>query len=163
MRHFSNVTAILLTITTAAGAGCASAAGAVALQRPAVVLTSIGDVRLPPGTHCVVQLTSGDVVRGRFARVVGESVELEVEQPDGPAAPRTFAVADVEVIAKMVTMSRVRRGWIGAAIVAAASVPFGISMVGDMVVPAAITGGLVGYHSGEPRAEIVYERRRVPR
>jgi hypothetical protein len=95
--------------------------------------------------------------------VTRDSVVFDVEQPDGSPAPRVFAAADVEVIAKMVTMSRARRGWIGAAIVAAASVPFGISMVGDMVVPAAIAGGLVGYHTGEPRAEVVYERRRVPR
>lgn len=163
MRHFSNVSALLLTITTGVGSGCASAANDVALRRPAVVTTTIADVRVSPGTPCIVHLTSGEVVRARFGRVVGNSVELDVEQPDGPPVPRAFAVAEVEVIAKMVTMSKARRAWIGAAIVAAASVPFGVSMVGDMVVPAAIAGALVGYHTGEPRAEVVYERRPVPR
>jgi hypothetical protein len=55
-------------------------------------------------------------------------------------------------------MSNVRRGWIGAAIAAAASAPFGISMVGDMVIPAAVLGSLIGRRTGDSRAEVVFER-----
>ena len=55
-------------------------------------------------------------------------------------------------------MSKAKRGWVGAAIGAAVSVPFGISMVGDMVVPAAILGSLIGRSTGDSRAEVVFER-----
>ena len=55
-----------------------------------------------------------------------------------------------------------RRGWLGAAIGALVSLPFGISIVGDMVVPAAIAGALVGRATRGSRAEVVYERPPVP-
>ena len=42
------------------------------------------------------------------------------------------------------------------------SVPFGISMVGDMVMPAAILGSLIGRSTGDSRAEVVFERQPVP-
>jgi hypothetical protein len=62
----------------------------------------------------------------------------------------------------MVTISKGKRARIGAFVGALASIPFGISQVGDMVIPAAIAGGVIGHNTGSERAEIVFERRRVP-
>jgi hypothetical protein len=55
-------------------------------------------------------------------------------------------------------MSKGARGWLGAGIGALVSLPFGISMVGDMMVPAAIVGALIGRATGDSRAEVVFER-----
>ena len=38
------------------------------------------------------------------------------------------------------------------------SLPLGISVVGDMMVPAAIVGALIGRATGDSRAEVVFER-----
>ena len=62
------------------------------------------------------------------------------------------------MLAKVVKMSKAKRGWIGAAIGAAVSIPFGVSMVGDMVVPAAILWAVIGRSTGDSRAEVVFER-----
>ncbi len=40
-----------------------------------------------------------------------------------------------------------------------ASLPFAVSMFGDMMMPAAIAGALIGYNSGQARAEVLFERR----
>ena len=69
--------------------------------------------------------------------------------------------ADIAFVARVVGMSPRARGWVGAAIAAAASVPLGISMIGDMVVPAALIGSFIGRGTGGQRAEVVYERPRV--
>ena len=55
-------------------------------------------------------------------------------------------------------MSKGTRGWLGAGIGALVSLPFGISMVGDMMVPAAIVGALIGRATGDSRAEVLFER-----
>jgi hypothetical protein len=160
MRHSSNVAAILLTLSTAVTASGASAAGDVLLRRPAAPPAAIGDVRLSPGDTCIVHLASGAVVRARCAGIGSHTVEFDFARSNDAPDRRAFALDEVDVIARMVTMSKARRAWIGAAIVATASLPFGISLVGDMVVPAAIAGALIGYNTGEERAEIVDERRR---
>jgi len=40
-------------------------------------------------------------------------------------------------------------------------VPLGISMYGDMVIPAAVIGALVGGATGDSRAEVAFARRSV--
>ena len=55
-------------------------------------------------------------------------------------------------------MSKGTRGWLGAGIGALVSLPLGISMVGDMMIPAAIVGALIGRATGDSRAEVVFER-----
>jgi hypothetical protein len=157
------VAILLLTVAPALGAGCASTNGRVALRQPASPpATALIDVHMPLGAACVVHLTNGDVVRGRLAGIAADRVELEVESGEGQPLRRVIAGDDVEVFARMVTMSRGKRGKIGAAIGALVSLPFGISQFADMVVPAAIAGALIGYNTGEPRAEVVFQRRPVP-
>ena len=69
--------------------------------------------------------------------------------------------ADIVLVARVVGMSKRRRRQLGAAIAAALSVPLGISMYGDMVIPAAVIGALVGGATGDSCAEVVFARRSV--
>jgi hypothetical protein len=138
---------------------CASAAP-LRLQRPAgQTAQAISDINLPEGAECIVRLSGGDDVRGRIVRISAALLELEVRNGDGAVRIRRIPSADVALVAKVVKMSKSRRGWVGAAIGAAASVPFGISMVGDMVIPAAILGSVVGRGTGDSQGEVVFERR----
>jgi len=116
------------------------------------------DVSLPDGSECIVRSSGGEIVRGWVVRVSPDPLQVDVSGADGTVSRRSFAHADVALLAKVVKMSKVKRGWVGAAIGAAASVPFGISMVGDMVVPAAILGSLIGRSTGDSHAEVVFER-----
>jgi hypothetical protein len=119
---------------------------------------ALADVSLPDGAECIVRSSSGEVVRGRIERVSADPLRLNVTAEDGSVSRRGFAHADVAMLAKVVKMSKAKRGWIGAAIGAAVSIPFGISMVGDMVVPAAILGAVIGRSTGDSSAEVVFER-----
>jgi hypothetical protein len=153
----------LLLTFVAVSPGCASAPpSAVSLQRPAAPpAAALADVRLPPGTVCLVHLASGVVVRGRLAHVSTDRVELDVESGNGAPDRRVIDHAELDVMARMMTMSKGKRARIGALVGALASLPFGISQFGDMVIPAAIAGGLIGHNTGTERAEIVFERRKV--
>jgi hypothetical protein len=163
MRHSSAVGTLLLTFV-AVSPGCASAPpSAVSLQRPGTPpAASLADVRLSPGTVCIVHLASGVVIRGRLAHVSRDHVELDVESGNGAPDRRVIDHTELDVMARMVTMSRGKRARIGALVAALVSLPFGISQFGDMVIPAAIAGGVIGHNAGSERAEIVFERRRVP-
>jgi hypothetical protein len=131
----------------------------VTLQRPAAAAPSLDQVTLSRGTRCLVQLAGGEVVRGRVDDLSAAAIVLAVDGEGGDKARRTIAHGEIAVLARLVTMSKARRGCIGAAIVGLASLSFGISIAGDMIVPAAIGGALAGYHTGEERALVVYERR----
>lgn len=61
-------------------------------------------------------------------------------------------------LARRVGKSTTARGWLGALIGAIASLPFGISMVGDMMMPVAITGALIAGNTGQPKARVVLDR-----
>ena len=62
----------------------------------------------------------------------------------------------------MVKMSRGKRAKVGAAIGALASLPFAVSMFGDMMMPGAIAVRSSVTNSGQARAEVLFERRLVP-
>jgi len=119
---------------------------------------ALADVSLLDGSECIVRSSGGEIVRGRVVRVSADPLQVDVRGADGTVSRRSFGHADVALLAKVVKMSKAKRGWVGAAIGAAVSVPFGISMVGDMVVPAAILGSLIGRSTGDSRAEVVFER-----
>ena len=163
MRHSSTVGILLLTLAPVLSAGCASTTGPVALRQPATSpATALSDVELPLGTACVIHVRGRKVVRGRLAGIAADRLELDVD--GGEAGPQrlVFAHDDVDVLARMVTMSEGKRAKIRAAIGALASLPFAVSMFGDMMMPAAIAGALIGYNSGHARPEILFERRLVP-
>ena len=119
---------------------------------------ALADVSLADGAECIVRTSSGEVVRGRIERVSADPLQFDVTAEDGLVSRRSFAHADVAMLAKVVRMSKAKRGWIGAAIGAAVSIPFGVSMIGDMVVPAAILGAVIGRSTGDSSAEVVFER-----
>jgi hypothetical protein len=119
---------------------------------------ALADVSLPDGAECIVRTSSDEIVRGRIERISADPLQLEVTAEDGWVSRRSFAHAEVAMLARVVKMSKTKRGWIGAAIGAAVSIPFGISTVGDMVVPAAILGAVIGRSTGDSSAEILFER-----
>ena len=162
MRHFSTVGILLLTLAPVS-TGCASTTGPVTLRPPSTPpATALGDVQLPLRTACVIHMRGGKVIRGRLAGIAADRLELDVD--GGEAGPQrlVFAHNDVDVLARMVTMTRGKRAKIGAAIGALVSLPFAVSMFGDMMMPGAIVGGLIGYNTGQARAEILFERALVP-
>jgi hypothetical protein len=104
-------------------------------------------------------MVRGEIVRGKPIEVTSDRLELEVwDSNAGRARQRGFDHADVQLVARVVKLSKGARGCLGAAIGALASLPFGISMVGGMMVPAAIVGALIGRATGDSRAEVVFER-----
>ena len=119
---------------------------------------ALASVSLPDGAECIVRSSSGEVVRGRLERASADPLQFDVTAEDGSVGRRSFAHADVAMLAKVVRMSKAKRGWIGAAVGAAVSIPFGVSMIGDMVVPAAILGAVIGRSTGDSSAEVVFER-----
>jgi hypothetical protein len=87
--------------------------------------------------------------------VTTDQFELNVGDVDRPWH-RRIAHADIVLVAKVVPRSR--RVRLGAAIGALLSLPLSISMVGDGLLLGAIAGGLIGYHSGTPQADVVFAR-----
>jgi uncharacterized membrane protein len=71
---------------------------------------------------------------------------------------RRVAEEEIVCLARRVTKSTTARGWLGALIGAAVSLPFGISMAGDMMMPAAIAGALIAGNTGQPRARVFLDR-----
>ncbi len=113
---------------------------------------------MPLGTNCIVRLVNGETVRGAFGGIAGGRLTLRSTDAAGAVTHPSFDHDDVALVARVVKMSKGTRGWVGAAIGAVISVPFGISMIGDMMMPAAIAGALIGRGTGDSRAEVVFER-----
>ncbi len=101
-------------------------------------------------------------VRGKLVAITADRLDLELWDPTVGRREWSADHADIVLVAKVVKMSKGARGCLGAAIGALASLPFAISMFGDMMVPAAIVGALIGRGTGDSRAEVVFERPAVP-
>jgi hypothetical protein len=159
MRYFPVLKAGLLALAAALSVHCA-AATTVPLDRPLdrPATGQLPDVRLEEGTECLVRLMTGDTVRGRLERIGSDRIDLRLPDAFRGHVLHSIRHPDVALLARVVKMSNARRGWIGAAIGAAVSAPFGVSRVGDMVLPAAVLGWLIGRRTGESRAEVVFER-----
>ena len=151
---------LLVVLSTAS---CSGVARTPPLVRPTgVVVARLVDLRLPRGTECVVRTVSGKVLRGKLLSVGSDRFEIDVWDAFAGRLPVSIDHADIVQVAKVVREPAGRRGSLGAAIGALVSLPFGISMVGDMVVPAAIVGALVGRATRGSRAEVVDERPLIP-
>ena len=163
MRYVPVSKGFWLALAAAFSAQCA-AATTLPLDRPVdrPATGQLADVRLEKGTECIVRLMTGETVRGRLERIGNDRIDLRLPDAFRGHVLHSIRHADVALLAKVVKMSNARRAWIGAAIGAAVSVPFGISMVGDMVIPAALLGSLIGRSTGDSRAEVVFERQPVP-
>jgi hypothetical protein len=145
---------LLVLIIAVGESGCA-AARPLPLVRPvnSAIVTNLADLRFEPGTQCLVGLHGGGTLRGTCESNSGD--RLELRWWDGT---RSIPHAEITLVARVVKMSKGTRGWLGAGISALVSVPFGISIVGDMAVPAAIVGALIGRATGDSRAEVLFER-----
>jgi hypothetical protein len=141
--------------------GCASASGPLRIERRGETRwTSMAELNIRRGADTVIVLASGEQVRGRWNPAPDGFVEVNTAGVNGVVQPLRFAAHAVDVIALVRGVSRARRACLGAAIGAALSLPFAISMFADMSVPAAIVGSLAGRASGDVRAGVVYERQR---
>jgi hypothetical protein len=159
MRHVPVLKGALLALAAALSVHCASAT-TLPLDRPVdrPVSGQLADVKLEEGTECIVRLMTGDTVRGRLERIGSDRIDLRLPDAFRGHVLHSISHADVAFLARVVKTPKVKRAWIGAAIGAAVSVPFGVSMAGDMVIPAALLGSLIGRGTGESRAEVVFER-----
>lgn len=160
MRHHGVYTILGTWLMALGSAGCAESITAIRIQPPTVAATAcLSDLRLPPGTDSVVRLGTGETVRGTIERNAESMLQLYPVGATAPDSLRRIPHDEVVLVARVVKNdSKRRRGWIGAAIAAAVSVPFGISMVGDMVIPAAIVGALIGRSTARTTAQIVFDR-----
>lgn len=108
------------------------------------------------GVYVVVLLRSGATAWGVVETIDGNVLVLRPTE-DG-LTTRRVAEDDIVCLARRVGKSTTARGWLGALIGATASLPFGISMVGDMMMPAAIAGALIAGNTGQPKARVVLDR-----
>ena len=137
--------------------GCAHANRPVVLERPAGASVSrLTDLPSMPGADVVVLLRSGESARGAVDTIDGNVLVLRVTA-DG-LTTRRVAEEEIVCLARRVGKSTTARGWLGALIGATVSLPFGISMVGDMMMPAAIAGALIAGNTGQPRARVLLDR-----
>ena len=143
-------------MTPGAG-GCAHASRPIVLEPPAGVSVSrLSDLPSMPAADVVMLLRSGEIARGAVETIDGNVLVLRVTE----AGVITRRVAEEEIVclARRVGKSTTARGWLGALIGAAVSLPFRISMAGDMMMPAAIAGALIAGNTGQPRARVLLDR-----
>ena len=149
----------LVLLVALCNSGCASAARIVPMVRPAnLTVADLANLRLPAGTNCIVGLVGGETLRGKCGEVTHDTLALSSRAPAGDVVQRSIPHADIALVARLVKMSKGARGRLGAAIGALISLPLGISMPGDMMIPAALVGALIGRSTGDSHAEVVFER-----
>jgi hypothetical protein len=137
--------------------GCSHANRPVVFERPADASVSrLSDLPSMPGAYVVVLLRNGESARGAVERIDGNALVLRVTE-DG-LTTRRVPEEDIVCLARRIGKSTTARGWLGALIGAAISLPFGISMAGDMVMPAAIIGALIAGNTGQPLARVLLDR-----
>lgn len=142
-------------VTLGAG-GCAHANRPVVLHRPAgTAVSRLADLPSMPGAQVVVLLRGGETARGAVETIDENILVLRTE---GSFITRRVAEEEIVCLARRVGKSTTARGWIGALIGAAVTLPFGISMTGDMAMPAAIAGALIAGNTGQPRAHVLLDR-----
>jgi hypothetical protein len=149
---------IVVACAMALGAGgCAHATRPVTLEPPAGASVSrLSDLPSMPGAHVVVLLRSGESARGTVETIDGNVLVLRVTEDW--LTTRRVTEEEIVCLARRVGKSTTARGWLGALIGATVSLPFGISMVGDMMMPAAIVGALIAGNTGQPRARVLLDR-----
>ena len=148
-----------VVLALALGNGCAATPTARLHIVPAAAgpVVSLSEVRLAPGTDCVVKLTSGELVRGRLLGIEADAVVLDSTRHGGDAAHRVLD-AHIASIGRVVGRSKPRRGGIGALAGALLSLPLSMSMPGDGILVGGLIGNLVGRGTGDSRIETVLLR-----
>jgi hypothetical protein len=137
--------------------GCAHSTRPVILEPPASASVSrLSDLPSMHGANVVVLLRTGESASGAVETIDGNVLVLRVTE--NSLTTRRLAEEEIVCLARRVGKSTAARGWLGALIGATASLPFGISMVGDMMMPAAIGGALISGNTGQPRARVLLDR-----
>lgn len=148
---------VVATCAMLPSSGCAHANRPVVLEHPAGASVSrLSDFLSKPGAHLVMVLRSGESAEGALETIDGNVLVLRVTQDD--LSTRRVREEEIVCLAERVGRSTTVRGWLGALVGVAASLPFGISMSADMMVPAAIAGALIAGNTGQPRARVVLDR-----
>jgi len=155
-------TFVVATCVMLLSGGCAHAHRPVVLERSAAApLSRLSDLPSMPGADVVVLLRNGASVSGAVETIAGNVLMLRATA-DG-LTTRRVAEEEIVCLARRVGKSTTARGWFGALIGATASLPFGMSMVGDMMMPAAIAGALIAGNTGQPRARVLFDRSQLAR
>jgi len=137
--------------------GCAHASRPVVLERPAgAAVSRLSDLPPLPGAPVVILLRSGESARAAVEAIDGDVLVLRVTEEG--VITRRVAEAEIVCLARRVGRSTTARGWLGALIGATATLPVGISVAGDMMMPAAIVGALIAGNTGQPRARVLLDR-----
>jgi hypothetical protein len=157
MRRAPAATVVAACAMALGASACAHANRPVVLEPPAGASVSrLSDLPSMPGAYVVVLLRSGETVRGTVETIDGSVLALRAAE-DG-LTTRRMAEGEIVCLARRTGKSTAARGWLGALIGATVSLPFGMSMAGDMMVPAAIAGALIAGNTGQPRARVVLDR-----
>jgi len=140
---------VLAACAMALGASaCAHANRPIVLQHPAgTSVPRLSDLPPMPNADVVVLLRNGESVSGAVETIERNVLILRVTE-DG-LTTRRVAEEEIVCLARRVGKSTTARGWLGALIGAAVSLPFGISMAGDLMMPAAIAGALIAGNSSQ--------------
>jgi hypothetical protein len=129
---------------------------------PSRAEATLAALRLKRHARCVAYLTSGEVVSGRLHSTTVNGLTLLVDTPSGETR-RTIVEQDLHRLGVVVGASKPKRGLIGALTLAALSLPLSVSVPGDMLLPAALVGTLIGRATGDSRIEIVLDRQGTER
>ncbi len=146
--------AIVVSLVAVAGCATTPADRLRVIAGPARPTTNLADLTVDPTRDHVVATTDGRTTRGRVSVSGGALILAETSRP-----PRVVPDAEIVFVGRVMGASRMRRGWVGAALGALGSLPFGISIKGDMVVPAAILGAQVARRTGDEFITVLLDRR----
>lgn len=146
--------AIIVSLVAVAGCATTPADRLRAIADPARPITNLTHLTVDPTRDYVVATTDGRRTRGRVSVSGGALILAETSRP-----PRVVPDEEIVFVGRVMGASRMRRGWVGAALGALVSLPFGISIKGDMVVPAAILGAQVARRTGDEFITVLLDRR----
>jgi hypothetical protein len=157
MRRASAAAVVAAGAMALGGSGCAHGNRPVILEtRAGASVSRLSDLPSMRGAQVVVLLRNGESARGAVETIDG--AVLVLRETEDSLAGRRVAEEDIVCLARRIGKSETARGWWGALIGAAASLPFGISAVGDVIMPAAIAGALIAGNTGQPRAQVLLDR-----
>lgn len=153
----ARVAALFLAVLAMSGCATTSADRLRLAIESSQQTTELAGLSFDRARDYVVSTRDGRITRGRVTMSDGALVVEEA-----PQRSRVVPDADIVLVGVVAGASRMRRGWIGAAIGALVSAPFGISIKGDMVMPAAILGAQLARRTGDEYVKVLLDRRPGP-
>jgi hypothetical protein len=148
---------VVACVMALSAVGCAHGSRPVVLERPpGGAVSRLSDLPPLPGASVIVLLRSGESAKGAVEGIDGPVLILRVT--GARFITRRVPEGEIVCVARAIGKSTTARGWWGALIGATATLPVGISMAGDMMMPAAIIGALIAGNTGQPRARVLLDR-----